>query len=118
MDSSGEALTASPAQPAGALRVHPLTDRPGWQAIGEITLTAQRAWVQTLHQLVLRDEEACHLDLSAVTFVDVAGVSALAAAAQDLPQGRRIVLEDPPAVLRRVLHLFWPDLDAIEVVVR
>ncbi|MFF1548018.1 STAS domain-containing protein [Streptomyces sp. NPDC058291] len=120
MDSAGEADASPPssAPPAGALRVHPLTDRPGWQAAGEISLTTRPAWEQTLHHLALSDEEACHLELSAVTFVDVAGVSALAMTAQGLPQGRRIVLEEPPATLRRVLDMFWPDLPAVEVMAR
>jgi anti-anti-sigma factor len=91
-------------------------DRPGWQASGEISLITRPAWEQTLQQLALSDEEACHLELSAVTFMDVAGVSALAVAAQGLPQGRRIVLEEPPAALRRVLEMFWPDLPAVEVI--
>lgn len=117
MDRSGEAdaLGASPVRSTGALRVHPLADRPGWQAVGEISLTTRPAWEQALHQLALSDEEACHLELSAITFVDVAGVSALAAAAQGLPEGRRIVLEEPPAALRRVLDMFWPDLPTVEV---
>ncbi|GAA3156224.1 STAS domain-containing protein [Streptomyces rameus] len=120
MDSSGqaEASPASPTQPAGALRVHPLADRPGWQAAGEINLLTRSAWEETLHHLALSDEEACHLELSAITFVDVAGVSALAVTAQGLAEGRRIVLEEPPATLRRVLHMFWPDLPTVEVMAR
>ncbi|MET7732024.1 STAS domain-containing protein [Streptomyces sp. NPDC005402] len=98
--------------------MRPLTDRPGWQAVGEISLLTRPAWEQTLHHLARSDEQACHLELSAVTFVDVAGVSALAMTAQDLPQGRRIVLEEPPATLRRVLDLFWPDLLTVEVMGR
>jgi anti-anti-sigma regulatory factor len=98
--------------------VHPLTDRPGWQAVGEVTLLTRPAWEQTLNHLALSDEEACHLELSAVTFVDVAGVSALAVTAQGLRQGRRIVLEEPPATLRRVLDMFWPDLPTVEVMTR
>ncbi|MFG2576763.1 STAS domain-containing protein [Streptomyces sp. NPDC048481] len=120
MDSAGqaEAPSASPTPPAGTLRVRPLTGRPGWQAVGEISLTTRPAWEQTLHHLALSDEEACHLELSAVTFVDVAGVSALAVTAQGLTQGRRIVLEQPPATLRRVLDMFWPDLPTVEVMAR
>lgn len=110
--------SASPAPHAGALRVLPLTDRPGWQAVGEVTLLTRPAWEQTLNHLALSDEEACHLELSAVTFVDVAGVSALAVTAQGLRQGRRIVLEEPPATLRRVLDMFWPDLPTVEVMTR
>jgi ABC-type transporter Mla MlaB component len=109
------APSASPVPPTGALRVHPLTDRPGWQAAGEVSLLTRPAWEQTLYRLARSDEETCHLELSAVTFVDVAGVSALAMTAQELPQGRRIVLEEPPATLERVLDLFWPDLLTVEV---
>ncbi|WP_093797210.1 STAS domain-containing protein [Streptomyces sp. Wb2n-11] len=118
MDSSGKAnaLPASPARATSALRVRPLADRPGWQAAGEISLTTRPAWEQTLYQFAMSDEEVFHLELSAVTFVDVAGVSALAVTAQDLPEGRRIVLEEPPAALRRVLDMFWPNLPTVEVV--
>ncbi|MFD5099682.1 STAS domain-containing protein [Streptomyces albidochromogenes] len=118
MDDSGEtdAFSASSVPSTGALRMRPLADRPGWQAVGEISLITRPAWEQTLHQLALSDEEACHLELSAITFVDMAGVSALAVAAQGLPEGRRIVLEEPPAALRRVLDMFWPDLNTVEVV--
>lgn len=120
MDSSSEAdaPSASPAPPPGALNVLPLRDRPGWQAVGEVSLLTRPAWEQTLHHLARSDEETCHLELSAVTFVDVAGVSALAMTAQGLPRGRRIVLEEPPATLRRVLDLFWPDLLTVEVMGR
>ncbi|MDO0924802.1 STAS domain-containing protein [Streptomyces sp. TG1A-8] len=110
-------MRASPTPSTDALLVRPLANRPGWQACGEINLITRQAWEQTLHQLALSDEEACHLELSAVTFVDVAGVSALAVAAQGLPEGRRIVLEQPPAALRRVLDMFWPDLPTVEVIV-
>ncbi|MGW7244013.1 STAS domain-containing protein [Streptomyces sp. NPDC054804] len=118
MDSSGEAdaSTASSARSTDALSVHPLADRPGWQAVGEISLITRPTWEQMLHLLVLSDEEACHLELSAVTFVDVAGVSALAVAAQGLPEGRRVMIEQPPSALRRVLDMFWPDLPTVEVV--
>ncbi|MGW7052308.1 STAS domain-containing protein [Streptomyces sp. NPDC054887] len=84
--------------------------------MGEISLTTRPAWKQALHQLALSDEEACHLELSAITFVDIAGVSALAVAAQSLPEGRRIVLEEPPAALRRMMDMFWPDLPTVEMV--
>ncbi|MFF8726271.1 STAS domain-containing protein [Streptomyces sp. NPDC015171] len=118
MGSSGEAdaPAASPAPSTDVLSVRPLADRPGWEAVGEISLITRPAWEQLMHLLVLSDEEACHLELSAVTFVDVAGVSALAVAALGLPEGRRVTVEQPPAALRRVLAMFWPDLPAVEVV--
>ncbi|MEV0224470.1 STAS domain-containing protein [Streptomyces sp. NPDC050704] len=96
----------------------PLTDRTGWQAAGEVSLATRPTWEQTLRRLTLQDVEVCHLELSAVTFVDVAGVSALAVAAQGLPEGRRIMLEQPPAAVPRVLEMFWPGLPGVEVVAR
>jgi anti-anti-sigma regulatory factor len=103
---------------AGALLLHPLPGRAGWRAVGEITAATCPAWEWTVRQLPLRKEIVCHLEMSAVTFVDVAGASALAVAAQDLPAGRRVVVERPPATLPRLLEMFWPDLSVIEVVAR
>jgi anti-anti-sigma regulatory factor len=108
----------SSSQSTGTLRVRPLADRTGWQAAGEISLATRPAWERALDRLALEDVEVCHLELSAVTFVDVAGVCALAVAAQGLPEGRRIMLEQPPAALGRVLDMFWPDLPGVEVVSR
>jgi len=112
------ASAAAPVTPGSALLLHPLADRAGWRAVGEITATTCPAWERTLGQLPLREETVCHLELSAVTFVDVAGASALAMAAQDLSTGRRIVVERPPTTLPRLLDMFWPDLSVIEVVAR
>jgi anti-anti-sigma regulatory factor len=98
-----------------ALSVSPLTGRSGLRVAGEIGLTTQPIWERALELAVREDEDVYHLELSAVTFVDVAGAGALAAAAQRLSDGRRIVLNRPPATLRRVLEIFWPELSAIEV---
>jgi ABC-type transporter Mla MlaB component len=102
----------------GVLRVWPMPDRAGWRAAGEINLITRSAWEETLQQLTLRQERVCHLELSAVTFVDVHGVSVLAVTAQHLPAGRSIMLHRPPPTLPRVLDMFWPGLPAIEVVTR
>jgi ABC-type transporter Mla MlaB component len=98
------------------LRVSPLTDRAGWRAAGEISHPTHATWVHVLDRLADRDEHVCYLELSEVTFVDVAGASALAITVQRLPTGRRVVLHQPPPTLRRLLDLFWPDLSVIEVV--
>lgn len=76
-------------QSTGALRVYPLTDRPGWQAAGEISLLTRPAWEQTLHHLVLSDKEACHMELSAAAHVDVdvGGASAPAMTGLGLAEG-------------------------------
>ena len=109
--------------PGNALRLGPLPDRAaGWRAVGEITSATCPAWEQTLQHLTRtmaeRTEIVGHLEMSAVTFVDVAGASVLAVAAQDLSVERRIVIERPPATLPRLLDMFWPDLPVIEVVAR
>ncbi|MDW4903883.1 STAS domain-containing protein [Streptomyces sp. ADMS] len=120
MDSSrqGNARASLPVPSGNVLRLRPLPDRAGWRAVGEITSATCPAWEQTLEQLTRRNELVCHLEMSAVTFVDVAGASALAVAAQRLPAGRRIVVERPPSALRCLLEMFWPDLSVIEVVAR
>lgn len=116
-----DASASVPGPSGSALLLRPLPDRVGWQAVGEITSATCPAWEQTLEQLkqlTLRKEIVCHVEMSAVTFVDVAGASALAVAAQGLPAGRRIVVERPPATLPRLLEMFWSDLSVIEVVAR
>ncbi|MFF3907934.1 STAS domain-containing protein [Streptomyces sp. NPDC001848] len=101
--------------PAAALEGGPLRDRAGLRVVGEISLTTQPVWERLLEELVGGDEPVCHLELSAVSFIDVRGVASLAAAAEALGEGRRIVLWRPPASLRRTLELFWPELSTIEV---
>ncbi|MEE1757426.1 STAS domain-containing protein [Streptomyces sp. SP18CS02] len=97
-----------------ALAVRRIEDRPGVHVSGEVCLSTQTEWQQTLDRLTTSDEDV-HMDLSRLTFVDVAGASSLARAAQRLPMGRRIVVSNPPASLVRSLDLFWPDLCGIEV---
>lgn len=104
--------------PVGAgpeLRLSPLAERSGLRVAGEIGLATHAVWEQALEQAVGGDVDVYYLELSSVTFVDVAGAEVLATAAQRLQGGRRIVLHRPPPTLRRVLDLFWPGLPAIEV---
>ncbi|MER5209324.1 STAS domain-containing protein [Streptomyces sp. NPDC002838] len=93
----------------------PLPERSGLRVAGEVGLATHAAWERALEQAVGGDVDVYYLELSSVTFVDVAGADVLAAAAQRLRDGRRIVLHRPPPALRRVLELFWPRLPAIEV---
>lgn len=106
--------------PSGAVRtvpgltVCPLPGRDGVRVAGEIVLTTRETWRRALEQAV-REGGDVHVEMSGVTFVDVDGAHTLADAARRLPEGRRLVLHRPPATLRRVLELFWPDQPAIEV---
>ncbi|MEV5434622.1 STAS domain-containing protein [Streptomyces sp. NPDC052682] len=101
--------------PAVHLTVSPLSGRSGVRAAGEVGLTTRTEWERVLEKAVREGEDVYYLELSDVTFVDVAGAGALVAAAERLRDGRRLVLHRPPPALRRVLELFWPDLPAIEV---
>ncbi|MFD7435459.1 STAS domain-containing protein [Streptomyces sp. NPDC059861] len=100
---------------AARLTVAPLAERFGVRAVGEVGLTTRRIWERALDEVVRDGRDVCHLELSAVTFVDVAGADVLVDAARRLPVGRRIVLHRPPPALCRTLELFWPGLSAIEV---
>ncbi|CAL9450319.1 hypothetical protein SUDANB176_02427 [Streptomyces sp. enrichment culture] len=101
--------------PVPFLTVRPLDGRRGVRAAGEIVLATHTTWERVLEQAVCEDAGVYHLELSEVTFVDVAGTGALAAAAERLGDGRRFVVRRPPPTLRRVLEMFWPDLPTIEV---
>ncbi|MER7405783.1 STAS domain-containing protein [Streptomyces sp. NPDC000070] len=101
--------------PVPGLAVFPLSGRQGVRATGEVVLTTRAIWEGVLEQAVREDEDVYYLELSDVTFVDVAGAGALAAAAGQLGDGRRFVVRRPPAALRRTLDLLWPGHAGIEV---
>ncbi|MGW9397486.1 STAS domain-containing protein [Streptomyces sp. NPDC055642] len=101
--------------PGPPLTVRPLEGGRGIRAAGEVGLAAYPLWERVLEQAVREGEAVYYLEMSEVTFVDVAGAGALAAAAGRLGDGRRIVVRRPPPALRRVLETFWPGLAAIEV---
>jgi anti-anti-sigma factor len=97
------------------LEVSPLPGgRSGIRARGEISALTRSSWERALTELARRHEGVSYVELSEVAFVDVAGVSALAVTAVSLPGGR-VVVEHPPPQLPRVLEMFWPGLDRIEV---
>ncbi|EFE69659.1 MULTISPECIES: STAS domain-containing protein [Streptomyces] len=97
------------------LTVRPLDGCRGVRAAGEVGLATHTVWERALERAVREGEDVYHLELSEVTFVDVAGADALVAAAERLGDGRRFVVRRPPPALRRVLEMFWPDLPTIEV---
>ncbi|MEU0003462.1 STAS domain-containing protein [Streptomyces sp. NPDC006314] len=102
-----------PAMPR--LDVYPLTGRTGIRAAGEVSLPTRDIWERALERAVREGEDVYYLELSALTFVDVAGAGALADAARRLGGQRRLVLDRPPPGLSRILGLLWPGLPAIEV---
>ncbi|MCX5041219.1 MULTISPECIES: STAS domain-containing protein [Streptomyces] len=99
------------------LDVGSLSGRPGIRAHGEIGVSTRLSWENALTELSRRHSEVSYVELSGVRFVDVAGVTALAVTAINLPGGRMVV-ERPPPQLPRLLDLFWPSLRRIEVTPR
>ena len=99
------------------LEVGPLSGRPGIRARGEINVITRQSWEEALAELSRRHADVSYVELSGVRFVDVAGVAALAVTAMNLPGGR-VVVEQPPPQLPRVLEMFWPSLRGIEVAAR
>ncbi|MFB7597714.1 STAS domain-containing protein [Streptomyces sp. NPDC056160] len=93
----------------------PLTRQAGVRAVGEVSLATRGVWERVLEQALSGGEDVYRLELSDVTFVDVAGAGALADAARRLGPGRRMVLHRPPSTLPRILEMFWPGLPGIEV---
>ncbi|MEE1757958.1 MULTISPECIES: STAS domain-containing protein [unclassified Streptomyces] len=110
-----ENRSGAPSHGATGLEVYPLPGRAGVRAAGEVNAHTRPAWIEALGQLTQRGEDLVHVDMSQVIFIDVAGVTELAMAAQSLRGGRRIVVQQPPPQVPRVLELFWPGLGGIEV---
>jgi anti-anti-sigma regulatory factor len=110
-----EGHSGEPSHGAPGLEVYPLPGRAGVRAAGEVSAATRSVWSEALGQLAQWGEDLVHVDMSQVIFIDVAGVTELATAAQSLRGGRRIVVQQPPPQVPRVLELFWPGLGGIEV---
>ncbi|MGI5283866.1 STAS domain-containing protein [Nonomuraea polychroma] len=118
MDAPHDMGVPGPVVHRGAvLEVSPLSGRPGIRVRGEISVVTRPSWEEALAELARQHAEVSYVELSDVGFVDMSGVTALAVTAMDLPGGR-VVVEHPPPHVPRVLEMFWPGLEEIEVVPR
>ncbi|MFF9061251.1 STAS domain-containing protein [Streptomyces sp. NPDC014882] len=117
MDGTRDQGKAAPPHGGSVLEVIPLSGRAGIRVSGEIGAATRGSWEGALADLARRHADVSYVELSRVGFVDVAGVSALAVTAMNLPGGR-VVVECPPPQLPRVLALFWPSMHGIEVAPR
>jgi hypothetical protein len=96
--------------PSVRLLAVPLTDRPGMRLIGEVDLSTRSKLVTALGWLTgtLEPEgEDVHLELAELTFIDVGGATLLMQRAAALRPDQRMVLHNPPAMLRRTFTLLW-----------
>lgn len=114
-DADGPCPVPSPGR--ALLEVGPLSGRRGVRATGEINVLTRPSWEAALSVMARCHEDVSYVEMSELQFVDVAGVAALAVTSLNL-SGGRLVLEEPPSELRRILDIFWPDLPTIEVVPR
>lgn len=92
-----------------------LTDRFGLRVAGEVDVTSLAVLSRALASLPAPARGEIHLELAGLEFIDVAGARELMSLAQSGP-ATRLVLHDPPPVLRRLLALLWPGI-AAEIVV-
>lgn len=83
-----------------------------WSVTGEIDLVSRDSFETALS--ALPGDRDITLRLEGLTFIDVAGVRALAELSSRLAP-RRLILHDPPTPLRRILRLWWQDLPGLEV---
>lgn len=84
-------------------------------AKGEVGVGTRPMWQEALCRLSLRSESCLYVEMSRLTFIDVAGVTDLAMTARSLSGDRLLVLEQPPPQVPRILDLFWSGLGGIEV---
>jgi anti-anti-sigma regulatory factor len=87
--------------------VEALPGRCGVRVAGEVDVTVRDSWRAMLAALADVDGDV-HLDLSALTFIDVQGVAELVELADGLGEERRMVLRQPPRVLQQVMNVLWP----------
>lgn len=72
---------------------------------GEIDLRNREVLRAELHDALAHDEADLHLEVASLRFVDATTLGMLADAVDGLAAGRRIVLERPGPVLRRLLRV-------------
>lgn len=90
------------------------TDDPdGLRFAGEIDVSNSGAVAHSV-RAVFRDRGNPHLDLSNLSFCDISGIRALLAAADELGDGRRLLLHGLPEQLQTVMRVTgWSDQSSV-----
>lgn len=85
----------------------------GLRFAGEIDISNSDAVTQSM-RIALSDVARSHLDLSALSFIDVSGIRALVETATDLGGGRQMLLHGLPRQLQTVMRITgWADEAAL-----
>ena len=102
-----------PAVATGALTIRRLAGRRGLLLDGEADINSRGALRGALRALMSDGPGEIHLELAALTFIDVSCTRELATLTQ-FPHPARVVLHNPPWPLQRIITLAWPNA-SIEV---
>jgi len=85
-------------------------DSAGHLAVaGELDLCTAPYLRDAIDWAIARCDGDLSIDLAAVSFMDMSGLRALAAAARELPRGHLVLLAPSPAV-QRLIDLLWAEL--------
>lgn len=86
---------------------------PGLRFAGEIDISNSDAVSQSI-RIALGDTTRSHLDLTGLSFIDVSGIRAFVDAAQELGEGRQLLLHGLARQLETVMRVTgWTDLPAL-----
>ncbi|MFD3457769.1 STAS domain-containing protein [Streptomyces sp. NPDC058691] len=95
---------------AALLRVVRTFSPAGLRFEGEIDLCTRGLLATTLDEAVRFGRADLHVDLSGVTFIDVAGIRTMTTVAKNLSrEGRCLLLHATPPLARKVMHILGWD---------
>src|SRR5215472_16177582 len=92
------------------LETLPLSGWTGLRIVGEVDISNHDQFRRALAPVFAAGIIAVHLDVSGLRFIDVAGARELMVQMRSHPH-LRLILNNPPPSLRRIVAEFWPDAD-------
>ena len=92
------------------LETFPLSVWTGLRIVGEVDISNHDQFRRALAPVFAAGIIAVHLDVSGLRFIDVAGTRELIALMKTHPH-LRLIVHGPPASLRRIVEVLWPNAD-------
>jgi len=92
------------------LEILPLSGWTGLRIVGEVDISNHDQFRRALAPVFAAGIIAVHLDVSGLRFIDVAGTRELIALMKTHPH-LRLIVHGPPASLRRIVEVLWPNAD-------